>query len=206
MNHTDHVELIRGGVEGAGTRWADLGSGSGAFTLALAEVLGDGATIYSVDRDEGALRRQAAAIGEGFPQIELVQLVADFEHALELPPLDGMLMANSLHFVRDKVPVLERLLAHLRPGGRFVLVEYDADRGNQWVPHPLSYRAWERLAAEVGLRETRRLASVPSRFLGSIYAALGVKPRRQTEHREPAGGVEEEGQPADAIAVDLHHL
>ena len=31
-----------------------------------------------------------------------------------------------------------------------VLVEYDADRGNPWVPHPLSYPSWERLSLETG--------------------------------------------------------
>ena len=39
MNHDDHVRLIREGVLGGGIAWADLGSGSGAFTLALADLL-----------------------------------------------------------------------------------------------------------------------------------------------------------------------
>jgi ubiquinone/menaquinone biosynthesis C-methylase UbiE len=172
VDHADHVALIRAGIEGGGRVWADLGSGSGAFTLALAEVLGPGATIHSVDRDEGALRRQADAMRTRFPDVELVQQAADFTQVLALPSLDGIVMANSLHFVPDKTALLARLLAHVRAGGRFVLVEYDADRGNPWVPHPLSYRSWETLAADVGLRDTHRLASVPSRFLGSIYSAL----------------------------------
>jgi SAM-dependent methyltransferase len=175
VNHADHVALIRAGVEGGGRLWADLGSGSGAFTLALADVLGGGATVYSIDRDGGALRQQAAEMGRRFPDVSLVQQAADFTAELELPPLDGLLMANSLHFVADKLALLPRLLAHLRSGGRFVLVEYDADSGNPWVPHPLSYATWQRLAAEVGLRETRRLASMPSRFLGSIYSALSIR-------------------------------
>jgi ubiquinone/menaquinone biosynthesis C-methylase UbiE len=172
VDHADHVALIRAGIEGGGRVWADLGSGSGAFTLALADLLGPDATIHSVDRDEGALRRQADAVRTRFPDVELVQQAADFTQALTLPSLDGMVMANSLHFVPDKAAILARLLAHLRGGGRFVLVEYDADRGNPWVPHPLSYRSWEALAADVGLRDTHQLASVPSRFLGSIYSAL----------------------------------
>jgi SAM-dependent methyltransferase len=174
MEHRDHVELIREGVEGAGRTWADLGSGRGAFTLALADLLGPGATIHSVDRDGRALREQATALGARFPEVALHQRVADFTGPLELPELDGVVMANSLHFVRDKLPVVRRITGHLRPGGRFVLVEYDADRGNPWVPHPLSFRSWAALAAEAGLRDTRRIASVPSRFLGSIYAAVGL--------------------------------
>ena len=62
--------------------------------------------------------------------------------------------------------------AHLRPGGRFVVVEYDADRGNPYVPYPFSAASWRRLAAEAGLVETAAIGRVPSRFLGAIYSAV----------------------------------
>jgi hypothetical protein len=84
-------------------------------------------------------------------------------------------MANSLHFERDQLTVLRRVGGYLRPAGHLVIVEYDADRGNQWVPFPISFRAWTGLATEAGLRDTRRLASVPSRFLGSIYSAVSLR-------------------------------
>jgi hypothetical protein len=61
---------------------------------------------------------------------------------------------------------------YLRAAGRLILVEYDTDHGNPWVPFPLSYRSWATLAAEAGFHDTQRLASVPSHFLGSIYSAL----------------------------------
>lgn len=175
MDHRDHVRLVRGGVEGGGTHWADFGSGEGAFTLALADVLGPGGSIVSVDRDAGALAVQADAVRERFPDVALTTRVADFSRPLDLAPLDGIVMANSLHFSRDKLGVLRLVRGYLRLTGRLVLVEYDADRGNPWVPYPLSYRTWEALAAEAGFRETRRLSSVPSRFLGSIYSAVSQR-------------------------------
>jgi len=102
------------------------------------------------------------------------QCVADFSEPLDLGPLDGIVMANSLHFVRDKTAVLAGVRAALRDGGRLVLVEYDADQGNHWVPFPMTFDTWRRTAEAAGFRETRRLASIPSRFLGSIYSALSV--------------------------------
>lgn len=175
MDHADHVRLLRDGVQGSGTVWADLGSGEGAFTLALADLLGPTGSINSVDRDGRALGVQMAALRDAFPAVAVTPLVADFSVPLELPPLDGIVMANSLHFERDQLAVLRLVRGYLRPGGRLVLVEYDSDRGNQWVPYPLSFRAWARLAAVAGFRDTRRLASVPSRFLGSIYSAISVR-------------------------------
>ena len=174
MDHADHVRLIREGVTGGGTTWADLGSGEGAFTLALADLLGPGSTIHTVDREASALAVQVERLRARFPAVAVTPIVADFTAPILLPALDGIVMANSLHFVRDKAPVLELVRGYLRPGGRLILVEYGADRGNQWVPFPLSFATWARIAAEAGFRETRQLATVPSRFLDSIYSALSI--------------------------------
>ena len=175
MDHRDHVRLLREGVIGGGKIWADLGSGEGAFTLALADLLGPIGSIHTVDRDGCALRVQMRALGDAFPKVSVTPLVADFTMPLELPPLDGIVMANSLHFCRDKLAVLRLVGGCLRPAGRLVLVEYDTDHGNPWVPFPISYRSWATVAAEAGFRETRQVESVPSRFLGSIYSALSVR-------------------------------
>ena len=176
MNHSDHVRLIREGVIGGGGVWADLGSGSGAFTLALADLLGAGGHIYSVDTDTRALREQQHAMQARFPAVTLEQRVADFAKPLDLPQVDGIVMANSLHFQRRKESVLQQVRAMLKPGGRLVLAEYNADKGNIWVPFPLSYPTWQTLSLANGFVETRLLATVPSRFLREIYSAVSFAP------------------------------
>lgn len=175
MQHQDHVNLIRNGIAHPGGVWADLGSGAGAFTLALADLLGAGAKIYSVDQDARSLREQAAAMRHLFPTASVEYLTADFTSPLSLPQLDGLLMANSLHFVRNKQAMLKLACSYLRPGGHFILVEYNVDRGNPWVPYPLAYPTWERLSLQQSFASTRLLATVPSRFLREIYAALSIR-------------------------------
>jgi ubiquinone/menaquinone biosynthesis C-methylase UbiE len=171
VNHPDHVNLLRDGVPAMGGVWADLGSGSGAFTLALADLIGSDGIIYSVDQDSGALREQERAMRTRFPNVTVHYRNADFTHRLDLPALDGIVMANSLHFHRQKEPILQLVLSYLRPGGRLLLVEYNTDHGNTWVPYPLSYTTWEALAHKNGFTQTRLLSSRPSRFLGEIYSA-----------------------------------
>lgn len=174
MDHQDHVQLLQGGIPGSGGVWADLGSGWGAFTLALADLLGPGATIYSVDKDRGGLREQEATMRSRFPDTHAHYIAADFTRPIKVPALDGVVMSNSLHYQRHKEPVLQLVRGYLKPGGRFILVEYNTDHGNPWVPHPISYHTWERLAAQVGFETTQLLATVPSRFLREIYSALSM--------------------------------
>lgn len=165
------------GVPQPGGHWADLGAGDGAFTLALADLIGQTGTIYAVDRDGRALKNLAKAMSRSFPQVALHTIQADFTHQLELPSLDGVVMANSLHFVRQKESVLQLVKGYLRrghgrePDGRLLLVEYNADQGNHWVPYPFSYQTWVKLAANSGFAHTELLATYPSRFLHEIYAA-----------------------------------
>lgn len=175
MNHSDHVNLLRDGIPAQGGVWADLGSGSGAFTLALADLIGPAGEIYSVDRDNSALREQERAMRARFPQATVHYRQADFTQRLDLPALDGIVIANALHFHRDKDPILKLLHSYLKPGGHFILIEYNADQGNTWVPYPLSYETWKTLSIKNGFSDTRLLASVPSRFLREIYAAQSKK-------------------------------
>ncbi len=176
MEHADLVRLLSDGIGSRGGRWADLGAGEGAFTSALADLTGPDVHITAVDRDAGSLRRLAEEMGRRFPATGLETVVADFRRPLELAGLDGVVMANSLHFVRDKGPVLKSVREMLRPGGSLIVVEYGADRGNPWVPHPFSYATWERLASEAGFGRTRLLRTIPSRFLGSLYSSITYRP------------------------------
>ena len=66
LDHADHVGLLRPAVEPGGS-WADIGAGEGAFTLALADLLGPGGRILAVDRDRARSRRTRTAVRARFP-------------------------------------------------------------------------------------------------------------------------------------------
>jgi len=155
--------------------WADLGSGDGAFTSSLAELVGASALIFSVDRDHSALARQQTARGHRFAQAPTSVVLGDFREPLELPPLDGVVMANSLHFTDDKAPVLKLVHSYLKPGGRLIVVEYDVDRGNPWVPFPFSFATWSRLAVASGFSKPVLIGRHESRWLRGLYSAVSTR-------------------------------
>ena len=110
MEHADHVNLLRRGIPGPGGIWADFGSGSGAFTLALADLIQPTGTIYSIDRDGSALQAQEKQMKLRFPEVKVYYQKANYAYPLQLPPLDGIIAANTLHFLQDKEPVLAPVL------------------------------------------------------------------------------------------------
>jgi ubiquinone/menaquinone biosynthesis C-methylase UbiE len=172
VNHKDYVSLLRPANLAAGGHWADMGAGSGAFTFALRELIGPDAIIHAVDKDASSLASLEQGFQRRFHSVEGLQaLRADIGAGIRLGPLDGILMANSLHFFPDKESVLGRMLSLLKPGGWLLLVEYNVDRGNAWVPFPLSYSSFERLASKAGFSEPRLLATHASNFLREFYSA-----------------------------------
>lgn len=167
--------LLRPGVAECAGVWVDLGCGDGIFTSALYTLLQPDSEIYGVDKNRRALKALERNFAESYPAASLQPVQADFTKPLSLPLLDGLLMANALHFVRRKSPVLARLVTLLKPNGRLIIVEYNARRGNFAVPHPVDESGFLDLAEEVGLRQTRIIAKTPSTFLGEMYAGLGLK-------------------------------
>lgn len=176
MDHNDHVDLLHPADLSQGGFWADFGAGSGAFTLALRELVGLSAEIYAVDKDRGGLEALEHAHRSMFGTSQNLHLMrADFTGSLFLPPLDGVVMANSLHFFRDKEKVLKHVRSFMKLNGVLLLVEYNVSSGNPWVPHPLTFDMYRALAPHIGFSEPRLLAKVPSRFLKEFYSAAAYK-------------------------------
>lgn len=173
MNHTDHVNLLRPADLKQGGIWADFGAGSGAFTLALRELVGPHANIYAVDKDRRGFNEieRAHRLKFGTSQ-NLHPVRADFSGPLSLPPLDGIVMANSLHYYRDKEKILRHVRSFLKLGGVLLLVEYNVDSGNMWVPYPLSFETFHELAPRAGFSEPLLLGTAPSSFLREFYSAM----------------------------------
>lgn len=183
MNDSEASELIRNAVGGRGGVWADLGAGTGTFTRALSAVLGAGSTVFAVDNDARAVRALRELSSSTSGDVRVIAVNADLTRPLELPglvrgraQLDGILLANALHFVRDAERVLSRLVEQVRPGGRVIVVEYDRREASQWVPFPIPASRWPQLAESAGLAEPTITAARLSSYSGTLYTGVATWP------------------------------
>jgi ubiquinone/menaquinone biosynthesis C-methylase UbiE len=145
--------------------WADLGAGKGLFTCALSQLLLAGSSITAIDKDQSALSKVSVD-----SKVSLHTNVLDLaSENLELRNLDGILMANSLHYIKDQKAFLNSLRLNLKPTGRLIIVEYNMDRSNAWVPYPISFNTLEAL----GFRDMKKIGEQSSSYnKEGIYSAV----------------------------------
>ena len=176
MDARDAERLIAPVVPAGAAVWADFGAGDGTFTRALATRLGPGSRIYAVDRDARSLAALKRSVARSGADVAIVR--ADLEQPFELPDLepgtlDGLLAANTLHFMSDPAAVLARLARWLRPGGSAVVIEYDQRTRSRWVPHPIPSADLPALFEAAALSPARVVARMESAFGGEMYVAVG---------------------------------
>jgi SAM-dependent methyltransferase len=182
MHDDDARALIAAAIPAgdAATRWADLGAGTGTFTRALSALLGPRGHVHAVDRDPDAVAALARLARDDAMRSRAAVTVlrgdladADLLRRLGGASLDGILLANALHFVPavEQPTVVARLVGWLRPGGRLVLVEYEERGPSRWVPAPVPFARLAAIAppdastpVRVGVRR--------SAYGGQLYAAF----------------------------------
>jgi SAM-dependent methyltransferase len=149
--------------------WCDLGCGSGTFTLALAQLLAFGSTIHAIDLDPRAL----GEIPDQYHGVAVRKIWGDLRNpVINLSSVDGILMANSLHFIRDQHQLLRRLLSVT---SCFVIVEYERNKPSPWGPYPVGFERLCQLFSETGVERIEKLATRRSRFGGTMYSAFAKR-------------------------------
>ena len=170
MTHQEAINFLEKGIKTESGLWLDLGAGTGTFSFALAELLPSGSTIYAIDKNKSVLN-----ISNGKSVNEIIPFQTDFNDLPKLPTLDGILMANALHYIKNPGHFLQNLLKLLRPNGSFVLIEYDKIRCDPWVPYPVPFQKWQLISSEVGLSVPKLFNERISRYRqGTMYAAVNT--------------------------------
>jgi ubiquinone/menaquinone biosynthesis C-methylase UbiE len=172
MELNEAIRLIR--YEGFNTAitqtWADLGCGQGLFTYALADLLPEGSSVYAIDGNLSALKKISST-----DKTTMKTINADFiNDDLQLSNLDGIVMANSLHYVKDKPAFIKKANSYMKKESKFLIVEYDADKPvSTWVPYPVSFQSLKKIFQETGYTSIKKLQERPSIYnSGKIYSAI----------------------------------
>jgi hypothetical protein len=170
MELSTAIKLIEQGIDTSTPRqiWADLGAGEGLFSQALASILNSGSMIHSIDKvPVKKIKSPNASVEIRTEQIDFLN------DSLNFDALNGFLMANSIHYVEDKFLLIERLKKKMDASGRIIIVEYDMDVSNAWVPYPLPFSKLVTLFQECGFSSVKKLQEVRSQYhKAMIYSAL----------------------------------
>lgn len=147
---------------------ADIGAGSGYFTLRLAKAVGDRGTVFALDVDEGMLK---------YLRQRLVQDNISNVKVMHVPPHDPLLIDGSLdlaflcnvyHHLADRVIYLRKLRKGLKPHGRLVIVDFYKREGIPVGP-PLHMRLQEDTVQselhEAGLKVIEKLTFLPYQYI-----------------------------------------
>ena len=161
------IKLIQHNAHKEKSVWADLGCGDGLFTNALSHLLIEGSLIYAVDKNKNALKKV-----ETKNEIAVDKFAFDFVNDdLPFTNLSGILMANSFHFIKDKNAFIKKAFQCLHKDGYLLMVEYDTNVSNFWVPYPISFTSLKEFFKHHNCL-TEKLNEMPSRFNGVIYSAI----------------------------------
>ncbi|MEO6802273.1 MAG: class I SAM-dependent methyltransferase [Granulicella sp.] len=127
---------------------ADIGAGSGWFTVRAARRVGAAGTVYAEDINPQAIQYiEKRAKTEKLANVKTVQGTPD---NTKLPPasVDAVMLMKVYHEIAHPIPLMEQLRASLKPGGLVGII----DRNGNGVDHGLDRSVVIREMGEAGYK------------------------------------------------------
>lgn len=107
-----------------GQRVADIGSGSGYFSLRLAKAVGPGGVVYAVDIDPEMIRHLNRRVRDaGLDNVRTI-LADPNDPLLADSSVDRIFICNTWHHIEDRSAYLNLMKRVLRPNGKVVHVDF----------------------------------------------------------------------------------
>jgi ubiquinone/menaquinone biosynthesis C-methylase UbiE len=143
-----------------GDRVADFGSGSGAYTIALAKEVGNTGMVYAVDIHRDMLHTLLGTVERrNLLNVDIVWADIEKHVPLEKYSLDAVVLSNVLFQINDISKVLATINTILKPEGQLLIVEWSGSHGGAGPheDHLVSESDSEALCMKAGFRMVKRL-------------------------------------------------
>ena len=139
------------------SRWVEFGAGFGTYILALHTFLENG-WIVALELEQKRVNFLEELVKtQGLSDVFIIR--GDFYDApLQTNSMDGILLANVLHFSSDLRDVLMEACRVLRANGVMIIVEYVVSSPLPWVPYPLPKQKLVRFLNENAFQDIHLLA------------------------------------------------
>lgn len=112
---------------------ADIGSGSGAFSIPMARAIGPTGVLYPVDIDQEMLNFVAErAAGEGLRNVRTVLGEYD-DPKLPANDVDVVFLHRTLHMIEHRQAYLNAAARYLKPDGRIAIIEAEQEDVRNWM-------------------------------------------------------------------------
>ncbi len=143
-----------------GDRVADLGCGTGVYTIELAHAVAEIGQVFAVDVHREALHTLAGTLDK--QSIQNVEMIwADLEKAIPIDAysLDAVVVSNILFQLHDIDAMLSHVAKLLKPEGQMLVVEWSHSHGGigPHADHVVSEQKAEALVQKHGFRLLKRL-------------------------------------------------
>lgn len=131
-----------------GSHVADIGAGSGWFTVRAARRIGSEGVVYAVEINPEYIRHiKRRAKREKLPNIRTILAKPD-DPMLPHASIDATLLLKTYHEIAQPIAFLRRLRAGLRPGARLGII----DRSGRGDDHGINADVVIKEAAQAGFR------------------------------------------------------
>ncbi|MEN9552264.1 MAG: hypothetical protein RI935_641 [Candidatus Parcubacteria bacterium] len=108
-----------------GDRVADIGSGTGVYTIALSEEVGETGIVYAVDIHRDMLHTLATTLDKrGILNVEMLWANIEKHIPIDAYSLDAMVISNTLFQCEDRDKALSVIATLLKPEGQLLFVDW----------------------------------------------------------------------------------
>ena len=173
---SDPIKIVEQSGIQAGMEIADLGAGSGHYSLAIARALASTGKVYAIDIHKDILTRlKNNSVKEKLFNVEVIWGDIDKLNGTKLRDfsVDMVFMCNILFQIENKEVVLSEVKRILKPGGKVVLIDWEDSFGGLGPkPEAVVTKEVSRKLFEKGGFHLDREVTAGSHHYGLIYKKL----------------------------------